>query len=150
MFHFISSTSERTHLIESSHRQASLRGKKTLFKSKIGDCDQKNWSDLKKFDIITSPSATFFLKVGVLFSLKVTIKACFSIIKTHLKFRLLRYLSKTKKEECNEKDWRVCHRFGIIKPFSATYFLEVDAQVSLKVAIKGFIRGKKNSEDLDL
>ena len=34
-------------------------------------------------------------------------------------------------------------QFGISIPCSATYFLEVGADVSLKVATKGSIRGKK-------
>ena len=59
------------------------------------------------------------------------------------KFRFSGYLSKTKKEERNQKDWHVCHKFGIIKPFSATYFPEVGAQVSLNVTTKGSIWGKK-------
>ena len=38
----------------------------------------KNGSDRQKLDIIKSGSATYFLKVGAGFSLKVTIEACFS------------------------------------------------------------------------
>ena len=34
-------------------------------------------------------------------------------------------------------------QFGITMPSSATYFLEVGAHISLKVATKGSIRGKK-------
>ena len=46
-------------------------------------------------------------------------------------------------EECNQRKWSVCNWFGIIIPCSATYFLEVGARVSLKVATRVFFRCKK-------
>ena len=46
-------------------------------------------------------------------------------------------------KECNQKVWKVFHQFGITIPCSAIYFLEVGAHVSLKVATKGCLRGKK-------
>ena len=45
-------------------------------------------------------------------------------------------------EECDRKDWFVSDKFGISIPYSATYFLEVGARVSLKVATIVFFRGK--------
>ena len=60
-----------------------------------------------------------------------------------LQFRFLGNFSKVKTEECNKKDRSACHRFGIIIPCSATYFLEVGARVSLKVDTTVFFRGNK-------
>ena len=45
-------------------------------------------------------------------------------------------------EECDQKISNVFDQFGITMPCSATYFLEVGARVSLKLATKGFLRGK--------
>ena len=53
-------------------------------------------------------------------------------------------------KECDQKVWNVFDRFGITIACSDTYFLEVGARVSLKVATKRSIRGKKNSENLDI
>ena len=39
--------------------------------------------------------------------------------------------------------WNVFDQFSITIPCSATYFLEVGAHVSLKVATRGSLRGKK-------
>ena len=52
-------------------------------------------------------------------------------------------------EECNQKVWNVFNQFDITIPCSATYFLEVGARVSFKIAIKGSPRGKKYSENID-
>ena len=46
-------------------------------------------------------------------------------------------------EEWYRKYWFVSDKFGINITCSATYFLEVRACVSLKVATKVFARGKK-------
>ena len=51
--------------------------------------------------------------------------------------------------ECDKKVRNNFNQCDITIPCSATYFLEVGACVLLKVATKGFIRGKKNSENLD-
>ena len=64
---------------------ASLGGKKPLkslivrllFVSKNGEEQSKKWSDCNKFDMTTSCAATYFLKVGERFSLKVATKASF-------------------------------------------------------------------------
>ena len=53
-------------------------------------------------------------------------------------------------KECDQKVWNVFDQFGITIACSDTYFLEVGARVSLKVATKRSIRGKKNSENLDI
>ena len=36
-------------------------------------------------------------------------------------------------EKCDQEDWSIFVKFGIISPFSATYILEVGAPVSLKL-----------------
>ena len=46
-------------------------------------------------------------------------------------------------EECDQEDWSVSDKFGIITPCSATYYLEVHARVSLKVATKAYFGGKR-------
>ena len=46
------------------------------------------------------------------------------------------------------KDLNFFYQLGITIPCSATYFLEVGARVSLKVATKRPVRGKK-TENLD-
>ena len=52
-------------------------------------------------------------------------------------------------KECNENFWSVFDQFGITIPCLVTYFLEVGACLLLKVATKGPIRSKQNSENLD-
>ena len=52
-------------------------------------------------------------------------------------------------EECNQKVWNMFNQFDITIPCSATYFLEVGARVSFKIATKGSPRGKKYSENID-
>ena len=66
-----------------------------------------------------------------------------------LKLRFLDYFSKAKTEECDQEDWSVSDKFGIITTSSATYHLEMGAPVSLKVATKACFGGKKNSGNLD-
>ena len=48
-----------------------------------------------------------------------------------------------KTEECDQKVWNVFDKFAITIACSATYFLEVGACVSLKVATKASIEVKK-------
>ena len=92
---------------------------------------------------ITIPcSATYFLEVGARVSLKVATKGSFRGKKLW-KFRFLGCFSKEKTEECDQKVWNVFDQFGITAPCSASSFLEVGARVSLKVATKGSLRGKK-------
>ena len=64
-------------------------------------------------------------------------------VKRLCKFKFLGCFSKAKTKECDQKLWNVFNQFGIIIPCSATDFVEVGASVSLKVATKGSIRGKK-------
>ena len=47
-------------------------------------------------------------------------------------------------EEYDQKLRKVFDQFGITIPCSATYFLEVGARFSLKVATNSFLRGKRN------
>ena len=44
-------------------------------------------------------------------------------------------------EECDQGNRSFAEKFAIL--FSATYFLEEGARVSLKAATEGFLRGKK-------
>ena len=59
---------------------------------------------------------------------KIGFLGCFSIAKT---------------DECALKVGIILDQFGITIPCSATYFVEVAARDSLKVATKGSIKGKK-------
>ena len=45
--------------------------------------------------------------------------------------------------DCNQKHWSYFDQIFINIPCSPIYFLEVGAPVSLKVATKGSLRGKK-------
>ena len=65
------------------------------------------------------------------------------------KYRSLGSFSKAKVEDCYQNVWNVYDQFGITIPCSATYFMEVGSYVSLKMAIKVFLRAKKNSKNLD-
>ena len=60
------------------------------------------------------------------------------------KFRFLGCFGKGKMKEYDQKVWNVFDQFGIAIPCPTTYFLEVGARVSLKVANKGSNRGKEN------
>ena len=57
-------------------------------------------------------------------------------------------LSRRKTEGCDQKVGNFFDPFGISIPCSATCFLELGARVSLRVATKQSIRGKKNFENL--
>ena len=76
-------------------------------------------------------------------SMKVATKVSIKVKKQLSKFRFLGCFSKSKTEECNLKVGNVFDQFGIPIRCSATYFLEVGARPSLKVARKGSIRDKK-------
>ena len=102
-----------------------------------------------QFGITMPSSATYFLEVGAHISLKVATKGSIRGKKLW-KFRFLGSFSKLKTEECDKKVWNVFDQFGITIPCSDTYFLEVGTRVLLKLVTKGFIRGKKNSGNLDL
>ena len=65
------------------------------------------------------------------------------------KFRFLGCFSIVKTEECDLKVGNFFDQIGINIPCSATYFVEVGARVSLKIATKVYIRHKKNSENLN-
>ena len=56
---------------------------------------------------------------------------------------MLSCFPKGKKEECDQRVWNVFDQFNITIPCPHTYFLEVGARLSLKVATKGFITDKK-------
>ena len=91
--------------------------------------------------MIISCSATYFLEVGARILLKVVTKGSFRGKKSK-NLASLGYFSEAKMD-CDQKDWRVFNRFGIIIPCSATYILEVGARVSLKVATEVFLEVKK-------
>ena len=64
-------------------------------------------------------------------------------VKNSVKLRFLGCFSKGKTEECDQKVPNVFDQFDITISCSAIYSLEVGAHVSLKVANKGSITGKK-------
>ena len=69
-------------------------------------------------------------------SLKVAIRVSFRYKKRKWKFRFLRYFSTARKDKCDEKNWIFHDKFRMLMLDSNTYFLEVCAQVSLKLATK--------------
>ena len=89
-----------------------------------------------------SSSGTYFLEVGARVSLKAVTKV-FLEAKKLLKLRLLDYFSEAKMEECDQKDWSILDKSGIMPPSSATDYLEVGAPVSLIALTKASLRGKK-------
>ena len=80
--------------------------------------------------MLISCSAKYFLKVGT--------KLLWEVKKA-LKNQIFRFLT----ENCGQKHWSVCNRFGIIIPSSGAYFLEVGACVLLKAATKIFLKVKR-------
>ena len=64
-------------------------------------------------------------------------------VKKFLKLRLLDTFSEAKTEECDQEDWSVFNKFGIMIPCQATDHLEVGAPVSPKAATKASLRCKK-------
>ena len=60
-----------------------------------------------------------------------------------MKIRFLCCFVKGKTEECDQKFESVFYQFSITIPCSATYFLEVGARVSLKVATKMSLKVQK-------
>ena len=66
------------------------------------------------------------------------------MVKKNLKIYIFRLFLKEKTEKSDQKVGNVFDQFGIAIPCSATYFLKVSARLSLKVATKGSISGKKN------
>ena len=102
--------------------------------------DEKDWSVCKRFGIIITCSAAYFLEAVARISLKEATKD-FWKVKTLSKLRSLAYFSKAKTEECHQEDWSVSDKFWIITP--ATCHLEVGASFSLKATTKASLRGKK-------
>ena len=92
--------------------------------------------------MIISCLATYFLELGIRFSLKVATKV-FLDVKHLLKLRFLDYFSKAETEACYQKYWSFSKKLGIITPCSATCHLEVGAPISMKVATIAYLRGKK-------
>ena len=113
------------------------------------ECDQNVWNVFNQFGIAILFSARYFPELGGCISLKVVTKGSPREKKKLWKFRFLGCFSKANMEECNQKVWNVFNQFDITIPCSATYFLEVGARVSCKIATKGSPRGKKNSENLE-
>ena len=106
------------------------------FKAKTKECKRKNSSVSDKFGMLIHGSDTYFLEVSAHVSLNVATKASFRGEKLR-KFRFLAYFSKAKTEECDRKNLRDWNKFGMLMPGLDTYFLEMSAHVSLRVAIKG-------------
>ena len=81
------------------------------------------------------------LKVSAHVLLKVVKKGSFRGKKKLWKFRFLGYYSKAKKqkktEKSDQKHLNFSDKFGMLIPCSDTYYLEVSAYFSLKVATKG-------------
>ena len=110
-------------------------------KAKTEGCEWKVGNVFDPFGIPIPCSATCFLQVGARVSLKVTTKQSIRD-KKDWKIGFLGYFSKAKMEECDLKSWIIFDQFGITIPCLATYFVEVGARLSLKVATKGSIRDK--------
>ena len=136
--------------IESSHQRVGYRWNKiwklrylsTFSEAKTEEWDQKVSNFSGQYGITFPCSATYFLQVGAGVVLKVATKGSVRGKKLW-KFRHLGPFSKGKTEESDKKLWTVFDAFGISIPSVAANFLEVGACVSLKLATKGSLRGKK-------
>ena len=60
------------------------------------------------------------------------------------KFRFSGCFSKAKTEDCDQKSWNFSNKHGMIMPGSDTYFLEVNAHVSLREATDDSFRDKES------
>ena len=70
-------------------------------------------------------------------------------VKNYERLAVLRLFSKAKREYCDQKKLSFFGKFWTLLSGSNSFSLEVDARVSLQVATKWSINGKKNSENLD-
>ena len=113
-----------------------------FLKEKNGGVRTKSWKFSDQFGINIPCLAACFLEVCARVSLKVASKGLLEI-KRLWKIGFLGCFSKVKTEECDLKFWIIFNQFGITIPCSDTYFLEVGARISLKVATKVSIRRKK-------
>ena len=124
---------------------------KTFWKFRFSGCfskvktvksNQKVWDVFDQFGITIPCSSTYFLEVGARVSLKVATKGSLGG-KNILKIKFLGCFSKAKTQECEQKVWNIFDQLGITIRCSPTYFLKVGARVSLKVATKVCLAGKK-------
>ena len=119
-------------------------------KVKMEECKQNNWNIFDQFPISIDSLASCFLKVGARVSLKVATKGSIRGKKKKLwKFIFLGCFSKASREKRDKKVWNVFDEFNISIACWAICLLEVGARISLNAATKGFIAGKKSSENLD-
>ena len=102
------------------------------------ECNEKKKSLFDKFGMLISGLDTHSLEVSADTLLKVATKGSSRVKKKNENLVFFGYFCETETEEFNQKDWSICHRFGIAIPCSVTYFLEVGAYASLKVAPKFF------------
>ena len=99
----------------------------------MGECNQKHWSLRNRFGIIIPSSGTYFLEVVSRDSLKAATKV-FLDVKKLLKSRILDYFCKAKMEECDQEDWSVFDKSGI---------MEMGSPISMKAATIASLRVKK-------
>ena len=114
-------------------------------KSKTEKCDQKTLFFFDKPSMLIPCWNIYFLEVSGHVTLKTASKDYFRRKKVQ-QFSIVIAFFWAKTEECDQKDWAAFDHFGIIIPIitcSPTQFLEVGARVSMKVATKGSLRGKK-------
>ena len=95
-----------------------------------------------QFGISIPCSATYFLEVGAQVSFKEATKGSLKVKKLW-KFSFSGCFFKAKTEECDQKVWNDFDQFGISILCSGTFFLEVGAHVSYKVATKESFEGKR-------
>ena len=135
--------------------RVSLRGKKLwkfrfldcFSKGKTEECDPNVWNIFNQFGITIPCSATYFLEVGARVSLKVATKGSLRGKKSAKKISFLGCFSKAKTEECDQNIWSLSDKFGNIMTGSDTYFMEVSAHVSLRVATDDFCRDKETMKN---
>ena len=137
MFRYILSGSECTLFTESSHQR---------FQSSLQKCSILKTTFLKqKQGSTTKKSEVSLINLALLYLVQPPGSRCTCFIESNHSS----YFLKQKRRSATKKIEVLNNKFGILIPFSAIYFLEVGARISLKVATKGSSRGKKSSKSLD-
>ena len=105
------------------------------------DLGQGNLSVSDKFGMTTPFLASFVLDVSAQVSFKVATKGSFNRQKNLKNLHFWGYFPNAETVDCVHNNLNVFDKFGTFIPSSASYFLEVSAHLSHKVATEGcFLR----------
>ena len=105
--------------------------------------EPKQFIRFKLFWIVLSLFCHMFLKMSACVSLRVVTNMVFLELKNYEGLEVLRLFSKAKREQCDQKNLTFSGKFSMLLSDQNSFFLELGARVSLQVATKWSIRGKK-------